>query len=190
MASGTWLYRALVQLYPAQFRRHYGDDLVAHFNDLVRRDGIARAWGRTSIDLLVTLPRYRMETIMNSKESSTTLVLVAAAVAAAPIAGFALGLVPALILLVIASAFAFAQRGRLAASVRVGSPQRQHGLRAASIVLLIVAVATLGVGVIDLGGRDSWPNGRLLAYNSLFFASLVAALSCGLASRRPRQLNN
>ena len=97
---------------------------------------------------------------------------------------------PALILFAIAAAFALAQRGKLAASLSVASPQRQHSMRVASIVLLLVALATIAIGLIDLGGRDSWPNGRLRAYNAIFFASIVAALSCGLSSRSSQRLNS
>jgi hypothetical protein len=38
------LYRALLRLYPRQFRRDYGDDLVRHFGDLVTDRGTRAAW--------------------------------------------------------------------------------------------------------------------------------------------------
>jgi len=47
-------------------------------------------------------------------------------------------------------------------------------------------VASLAVGIIDLGGRDSWPSGRLVAYNTVFLISGIAALAClAVGLRRP-----
>jgi hypothetical protein len=68
------VYRVLVRLYPADFRRHHGDDLAQLFADLVERDGASAAWRRTVIDLVVTVPRYRLETIMSTRRTTTTLV--------------------------------------------------------------------------------------------------------------------
>ena len=44
------LYRLLTHLYPQTFRRHYGDDLVQHFADLVSDRGARAAWTRTGLD--------------------------------------------------------------------------------------------------------------------------------------------
>jgi hypothetical protein len=43
------------------------------------------------------------------------------------------------------------------------------------------------VGLIDLGGRDSWPTGRLLVYNAGFITTGAAALAfLAVGWRRPR----
>jgi hypothetical protein len=59
MAGHADIYRALVRLYPKDFRRHYGDDLVQNFVDLLGRHGASRTWPRVTLDLVITVPRYR-----------------------------------------------------------------------------------------------------------------------------------
>jgi hypothetical protein len=56
MPSPHLLYRSLVRLYPRSFRGDYGDDLVAHFAELVADRGARAAWTRTGVDLIVTVP--------------------------------------------------------------------------------------------------------------------------------------
>jgi hypothetical protein len=70
MGAGTLLYRALLRLYPRRFREYYADDLVLHFEDLVGRDGARQAWSRTAVDLLVTVPRYRLASALRAASSS------------------------------------------------------------------------------------------------------------------------
>ncbi|OFW64561.1 MAG: hypothetical protein A2135_08600 [Actinobacteria bacterium RBG_16_67_15] len=74
------VYRLAVRLYPRAFRTEYGDDLVGAFTALVSDLGPRRAWGRTFIDLIATLPRYRLEALVNPQRK--TAPLAAAAIAA------------------------------------------------------------------------------------------------------------
>ncbi len=62
MAAPHPLYRSLVRLYPSAFRHEYGDDLVAHFADLVADRGARAARARTALDLAITIPRYHWST--------------------------------------------------------------------------------------------------------------------------------
>ena len=73
MAGHADIYRALVRLYPKEFRRHYGNDLLQNFVDLLGRDGAARTWPRVMVDLVLTVPRYRLETVMNQRQSTAAL---------------------------------------------------------------------------------------------------------------------
>ena len=81
MAGQSDFYRALVRLYPKDFRRHYGDDLVQNFVDLLGRDGASRTWPRVALDLIITVPRYRLETVMNPRKSTAALYAAFAALA-------------------------------------------------------------------------------------------------------------
>jgi hypothetical protein len=74
------VYRLAVRLYPRAFRTEYGDDLVEAFTALVSDLGPRRAWTRTFIDLITTLPRYRLEALVNPQRK--TAPLAAAAIAA------------------------------------------------------------------------------------------------------------
>jgi hypothetical protein len=55
------IYRALTVLYPSEFRNQHRDDLVLLFDEMVADRGIGTATGRTMLDLIVTIPRYRLE---------------------------------------------------------------------------------------------------------------------------------
>ena len=71
--AGHPIYRRLLHLYPPSFRRRYGADLVQHFSDLVADRGVREAWARTSVDLIVTVPRHRMETVMDDQHRATAV---------------------------------------------------------------------------------------------------------------------
>ena len=74
MTAGASVYRALVRLYPRDFRSEFGDDLDQVFADLVAQDGVGAAWRRTAVDFAVTVPRYRLESFMSSRRSTAVLV--------------------------------------------------------------------------------------------------------------------
>jgi hypothetical protein len=180
MAAGTSVYRVLVRLYPRRFREHYADDLILHFEDLVRGYGAGYAWRRTAVDLLVTVPRYRMETIMEPRHSARGVALLVAVFAVAGVLGFFVGFAAALLLVVVSIAIAVAERGRLASSLRPPTASRRQRLLVASGLLVLASLATVSIGFADLGDDDQWPTGRLLLYNAVFFSLLFAALACGV----------
>ena len=76
MTSPHPLYRTLLRLYPSAFRREYGEDLVAHYADLVADRGARAARTRTALDLAITIPRYHLEHVMTEQHSATTLSIV------------------------------------------------------------------------------------------------------------------
>ena len=114
MAGHADIYRALVRLYPKEFRRHYGDDLVQTFVDLLGRNGASRTWPRVTLDLVITVPRYRLETVMSQRQSTATLYLAIAALTGAGILSMLAGFYAGAILLVVAFVLGIVERGRLA----------------------------------------------------------------------------
>lgn len=89
--SAGRVYKNLLRLYPRDFRDHYGDDLLQIHTDLSAELGPRRAWRRVTLDLIVTVPRYRMETLMKERHTSTVLtaaiVVMACVGIASPFAG-------------------------------------------------------------------------------------------------------
>ncbi len=67
-------YRALTRLYPREFRDRYREDRIQHHSDLAHSGGPVAAWSRSGLDLIITIPRYHLERIMDQRhvtQSST-----------------------------------------------------------------------------------------------------------------------
>ena len=58
-APGERLYRALLHLYPASFRRRYGAEMLAFYRER-RRTGGARVWPRVFLDLVLSAAAERL----------------------------------------------------------------------------------------------------------------------------------
>lgn len=148
------MYRALTHLYPRSFRGEYGDDLVQHFGDLVSDRGQRAAWTRTGVDLIVTIPYYRLESIMTEHQSATTLGIAIGLLTAGGIASLLTGVGPWLLLLAAAGVLAFAQRGALARAIRTPDSNLRRRRLMTAAVLGVVFVG-LYVAYISLIG-DRW----------------------------------
>ncbi|MEX0781566.1 MAG: hypothetical protein WD557_02880 [Dehalococcoidia bacterium] len=177
------IYRLLTLLYPTEFRREHGNDMALLFDDLVADRGILAATSRTSIDLIVTVPRYRLEAVMS--ESNATQVLTAG-IAGLLILGFAsvgVGLPWAAPVLILAGlGLALANRGRLARSIRTPDPSRRKRLLRRSALSAVIFVAcVVGFIVVTWDGEASTPGllipslmGTFAMFGAVGF--LVAAL--------------
>lgn len=187
MRAHAHIYRTLIHLYPKSFTSHYADDLVQHFGDLVTRDGATRAWGRTTIDLLLTVPLYRLETVMNPRHANTGLQLSIAGLTVAGVVSILIGIYPGAALLAIAVVVAVAQRSRLGRSVRTPDPDRRRRLlRIAAILAFACVAGTIGM-FLELSDSESWNGGKLVLYNLFFFATAIGAISYLFAGvRTPR----
>ena len=69
MDGGAHCYRVLLVVYSRSFRREFGTDLVAVFNDLRRDRGAWHAWRRCLGDAARAAPRSRAETIAQFRPS-------------------------------------------------------------------------------------------------------------------------
>ncbi len=177
MTSHERIYRGLVVLYPKRFRAHYRDDLIQSFTDLVGRDGRARAWTRTTVDLAVTVPRYRLETIMNTNQSTATLIVIVIALAVAGVMSIVTGVGPGVIFLLVAVGVAVSQRTQLARSIRTPGPGlRRRRLRTAAI-LAVTCVVTTTLMFLELMNDEHWHGGKLMLYNAVFFATFIGAIT-------------
>jgi hypothetical protein len=188
MAGHSRVYRSLVRLYPKSFRGEYADDLVQSFDDLLADVGPALTWRRTAVDLVVTIPRYRLETAMNPHHTNTALVVItSAAVALAAIATLTGALPGGPIWLVLAVVMLISSGSRLARSTRPpDTALRRHLLRRAAALGVICLVGSAAMW-IELGVSEDWNGGKLLVYNAFFFATSIGALVClFLGLRTPR----
>ena len=142
--SAPSLYRSLLRLYPRDFRTDYGDDLVQNFTDLATDRGTRAAWTRTTTDLIITVPRYRLESIMSEKTSTATLSLTIGILTLGGVASLLIGFYPGLLLLVAALVLAISQRSALGRAIRTpDSNRRRRRLVTAGILAVICVLAYL-----------------------------------------------
>ena len=149
------VYRSLVRLYPRSFRHEYGEDLVAHYGDLVADRGARAARARTALDLAITIPRYHLEHVMTEKHSTTVLGVVIGLFAAGGLASLMTPVgPPSLILFAVAIVLAVTQRTTLSRALRVpNSNLRRRRLQTAA-ALGATFVLTYVTFLLTVG--DSW----------------------------------
>ncbi|MEO7573667.1 MAG: hypothetical protein ABIX10_14640 [Acidimicrobiales bacterium] len=145
------MYRSLVRLYPSAFRHEYGEDLLAHYAELVADCGAQAARTRTALDLAITIPRYHLEHVMTEQHSATALSIVIGLFAVGGLASVMTGVGPGGILFVLALVLAVAQRSTLARALRVpNSNLRRRRLQTAAVLgaafvtSYVVYLATIG----------------------------------------------
>ena len=186
MTAHAKVYRLLTGLYPQSFRREYASDLVQAFTDFARQHGAVSAWGRTCVDLAVTVPRCHLEVIMNRPASSTALIAVVIVLALAGLTGLVLGPAIGLPLLALAALTAASQRTELARSLAVAPDQRRARLRTAGM-LAILFVASVASWVYHVDRYDSLGGTTVLVHNVIGVFSLVGAITFGVGALRTRE---
>lgn len=171
--SAGRVYRNLLRLYPRDFRDRYGDDLLQVHTDLSAELGPRRAWCRVTLDLIVTVPRYRLETLMKEQHRSTVLTAVIVVMACAGIASVFVGLYPGVLLFPLAVLVAVTQRSKLARSMDVtdGARLRRKRLKASAVLAGSLPVIYL-VSLPILG--DDWGTDAVVAFG-VWFAVLITA---------------
>lgn len=177
--SAVRVYRSLLLLYPRDFRDRYTDDLVQTLTDLSGELGPRRAWRRVALDLVVTVPRYRLETLMSDKRSSTLLTVAITVMAVAGITSVFVGLYPGVVLVPLAVVVAISQRSKLARSIDAvdGTRLRRKRLRTAAVLAASLPVIYL-VSLPILG--DQWGTDAVVAFG-LWVGVLIAAVCYAIA---------
>lgn len=193
MTAHVRTYRAVVGLYPEGFRSEFGEDLVRHFAELVSDLGPRRAWSRTLLDLIITLPIYRLEAIMTPSRSHVALNLTVVTLAAGLVSIFAgatstLGAILGVVLLGAVAVVAITQRSKLARSLRPANGSRARRFTFAAISGAVLAAAIVGYVMAIGDGHIS--GGVLVAFNLVGMVALIATgvfLAKGL--RTPRTID-
>ncbi len=184
MSAPHPVYRSLIRLYPRSFRGHYGDELVEHFADMVTDRGARAAWTRTAVDLLVTVPRYRLESIMNERHSATTLNIAISLLVGAGFVSMLIGIYPGLVLVVAALAIAFAQRSTLARAIRTpNSDLRLRRLGIAGVLTLVFVVSYVTYSLL-IGDHWTIRESLLAGVGTLAMAGAIVFLIAGLLTPR------
>ena len=184
-------YRALTLLYPREFRDRYRDDLIQHHADLTHSRGRASAWLRTGLDLIITIPRYHLETAMNPRHATNTLNAIVATFAIAGLMAIVavgdsrIGAV----LLAGAALLAVSQRTELARSIRVRDTDRRHHRLKLAAIFAAIAVADTAIGFADLADEEHWGT-KAVIYGAISYAAAGAAICYLLAGLLTRKGSN
>ncbi len=187
MTSPHPVYRSLVLLYPRAFRRHYGDDMVRHFADLVADRGSRDAWVRTSVDLLVTVPRYRLETITSERRSTTVISVCIAGLTSAAVLSLLTGLYPGMLLALAALVLGIAQRSTLARALRTPDTHRRHRRLVLAAILAAVCVVSFVVYYLVIGDRWTVRETVLAVVGAIAMVGAPVFLALGLLTpKAPR----
>lgn len=169
------VYRTLVRLYPQDFRRGYGDDLVQHFADLNADRGRRSAWTRAALDLIVTVPRYRLERIMSEQRSATVLNLTITLLAAAGVMSVLTGLYPGVLLLVAAVVVAVTQRSTLGQAIRTPDSNRRRRRLTTAAILAVVFVGAMA-SYLRAVGEEHVSGTSLVLHNAIGVPSMIGAM--------------
>ena len=170
------IYESLLWLYPRDFRREYGDDLVQNFNDLLYNRGVRSAWVRTSIDLIVTVPRYRLENIMSEQKSATTINIVLVVLSVGGGLALTTDIFPITpVFWLAAIVLAFVQRGALARAIRTPgiNSRRNRFVKAAVFAFICIAA---WVSFLIAVGDDEISGGSLLIHNAIGVPAMIGAI--------------
>ena len=179
MGGHADVYRGLVRLYPRAFRTDYADDLVQNFIDLLAHHGALRTWWRTAVDLAVTVPRYRLETVMNPRHTDTTLYIATAVVVVAAAVSILTAVFPGgFALLVAAAVLTVVSASRLARSTRPPDTRRRRHLLIAAAVLGATWLISTAAFWVELGITENWHGGKLVVYNAVFFTTAISSIVC------------
>lgn len=189
VAGQQRLYRALLRLYPRPFRRSYAEPMNQLFTDLVRDVGV-RAWPRTVLDLLRTVPTQRIEATMARLGPGARVVALAFVVLGAALVtlGFGGG---AVLVIAVAVVAVLATQRRMFASIPFGdrAPLR-HALVQTwwAPVAGLLGLVTLAAGIGTVLEAHNW-GGRIIGSGLLL--GFGSAMLFGLM-RRPfdRQAGN
>ncbi len=154
------------------------------FEELIADRGVLAATARTAIDLIVTVPRYRLEAVMTESNTTRALTLAIPGLLGLGAVSALVGgqpLVSAVMVLVAAGLF-IANQGRLSRSIRTpASPPRTadasartHRLRLAAFSAGVCGACLIGFMIVTWDGEVS--SIALLLPTTVGPIALVAAL--------------
>lgn len=176
MSAHCRVYKSMLWLYPRDFRRHYRSDLVQSFNDLLDEHGVRAAWTRASIDLVVTVPRYRLESIMSEHSSTTTINTALIVLSVGGSISLFTGFYPFAVLFWIAAILlAFVQRDALARAIRTPSTNRRRNRLGRATVLAATFVAAVFSYLVDLNDNQI-STASLLIHNAIGNTAMIGAV--------------
>ena len=187
------VYRVLLRCYPRDFRREYGEDMTQLLALQLRDENTARVWGRTVLDLALTVPTLRLEAVMSRRNTlpGADVLYGAAAVgslAATAITGSTayLGNAGLLLAVLFTSLAVLARRRAHALGAGSGAAPNWWKYLAVGVAGIAGCVLVANVGDRDLPG-DTWFIWITVLLTSMVLTvvGLILGISLAVAHRRP-----
>lgn len=185
------MYAALLLLYPSDLRAAHGAEMIQVLDDLVRERG-RTVWARVALDLAVSVPRTRLESLMHRTPGTSTVTVTILAIGAVASVAALLMFGPAgLPVPLTAIVLMLSQRSPLARALGAHGEHPPERPAAVGIVLsTAVFLGTLAVWITGVGRSDGYGDTMLLVFNVLGLGSLVGIVGFGaifLTRRRARR---
>ncbi len=187
------VYRCLLRVYPAQFRRAYGEAMTQLFADLLadqrqsgQRLGIFRLWVHAVLDTLSSASREQKEEAMHNPAILTRVLLFAFPIAAFAAVGIGLGGLYLVLAILVAGIITLVARRRSLPDALIGSRRGRWW------VWSLVGLVMVGSSMIaaTLSGEEEGSEWGWLLWALFFFggaiivaASIVRALALKLLGR-------
>ena len=187
------LYSVLLRCYPRDFRREYGEDMTQLLRLQLVDENAARVWGRTVVDLALTVPSLRLEALMAGPSTRPAAEVFYGAAAIASLAltavsgsNASLGTAGLLLAVLFSCLAVVARRRAHALASGSGASGNWWKYLGAGIAGIGVCVLVANVGDRDLPG-DSWFIWitALLTSMVLTGVGLILGISLAVAHRRP-----
>jgi hypothetical protein len=137
--------------------------------------GARVAWSRTGVDLLVTVPRYRLETMMNERTIATASAVTLTLLAASGVLSLLTGFGPGVALLVTAVVLALAQWSALARSIRTPDTNRRRRRLRTAAVLGIICAGSI-VSYVNAVSDSNVSGTSLVVHNAIGVPTMIGAV--------------
>jgi F0F1-type ATP synthase assembly protein I len=172
-------YRALVHLYPREFREEFGDDMVALFRDQYRDESPWSVIVRSLLDLALTVPSQHVENRMHTNPTPvTTLAYLTVALAGLVLAVVG-GTTP---LALVTGALVAVGAGALAVVTwRRAAPFRGPTLTSQWWKFVVAGPVLIGAVIVASGlGVDAWFLGLAVVFTAI--GSVVVGFGLAVAN--------
>jgi len=177
------VYRALLGMYPREFRNEYGADMVQLLRDQCADEPAWQVCARASLDLAITIPTQHLETFMN-RPSTHLVPLLYIALASAGVLGAIIGGSNAAVVLIGLSIAVVAGTTAVVAWRRTGPIAAPTSTRGWWKLVLAGPCIIAGVIIAAGFGVDAWMVGMFAVLVAFVLTAIGVALGVAHLARR------
>lgn len=172
-------YRALVHLYPREFREEFGDDMVALFREQYRDEPALLVVVRSLVDLALTVPSQHVETRMHTNPTPVTTLMYLAVTLAGLVLAVVGGTAP--LALVTGALIAVAAGALAVLTWQRAAPFRTSTLTSHWWKFVVAGLVLIGAVIVASGlGVNAWFLGLAVVFIAI--GSVVVGVALAVAN--------